>query len=106
MAAGKHGSTEVTIALDDSGGTPVTITGFVLTIGAMKITANMQKSDAFGDTFEEMLATGVAKVDKIALHGFFDDSSGGPHGLFKTLPTGPQSTTRTLTVGVGNSNSF
>jgi hypothetical protein len=107
MPAGKHGSSEVIITLDDAGGTPRTITNFVLTVGALKITSNMQKSDAFGDAWEEMLPTGKQKVDPIKLTGFFDDTpTTGPHVVMGAPDASPQSATRTLAVVVGNAKTF
>ena len=50
-AAGKHGSAEVTIALDDAGGTPRTITNYILDMDALKITSGMQPPTAYGDSW-------------------------------------------------------
>jgi hypothetical protein len=53
MAAGKHGSAEITIAYDDApGGVLRTITSFVLTMGAVKITSNMQGATPYGASVE------------------------------------------------------
>jgi hypothetical protein len=107
MAAGKHGSAEITITYDDAGGTPRTVTNFILTMGALKITSNTQASTAYGDSWEEMLPTGVSKADKIALHGYFDDTATtGPHVVFGAPDTSPQAATRTLAVVVGNAKTF
>lgn len=108
MAAGKHGSSEITIQFDDGpGGTLRTITNFILTMGAIRLTSNMQASHAFGDSWEESLPTGMSKVDDITLTGFHDDTATtGPHVVFIAPDTSPQASTRTLTIGVGNSKSF
>lgn len=107
MAAGKHSSSEITIALDDAGGTPRTITNYILTMGALKITSNMQASHAFGDSWEESLPTGMQKVDDIQLTGFFDDTAtSGPHVVMNTPDSNPQGSSRTLAVVIGNSKTF
>src|SRR4051812_14538503 len=100
MAAGKHGSSEITISYDDGpGGTPRTVTSFVLTMGAVKITSNLQANTPFGATVEAMLPTGVSKIDPITLHGFWDDTvTTGPHTVFLTPDTSPQASTRTLAI--------
>lgn len=108
MAAGKHGSSEITISYDDGpGGTPRTITGFVLTMGGVKLTSNMQGATAFGDTIEKMLPTGVSKIDQITLHGYWDDTATtGPHVVFIAPDTSPQASTRTLAIVFGNSKTW
>lgn len=108
MAAGKHGSSEITISYDDGpGGTPRTITSFVLTMGAVKLTSNMQANTPYGATVEAMLPTGVSKIDQITLHGYFDDTAtSGPHVVFIAPDTSPQASTRTLAIVFGNSKTW
>lgn len=105
MAAGKHGSSEITISYDDlPGGTLRDMTNYVTELGGVKITSNMQASTAFGDTWEEMLPSGVKKMDAITVKGFFDDTaSTGPHVVFGDPDDSPQDATRTLTIVFGNS---
>jgi hypothetical protein len=101
MSVGKHSSSEVTVSLEDAQeGTPRLVTAFILTISAVKITSIMQKSTAFGDTWDKMLPTGLMKADPITLTGFWDDSAGGtaPHTVFLTPDTNPNSGTRALVV--------
>jgi len=107
MAAGKHGSSEITITLDDSGGTPRVLTNYILTMGALKITAETQVSTAYGDSWQEVLPTGMNKVDNITLTGFFDDTAtSGPHAVMNTPDSSPQATSRTLSVVIGNSKTW
>lgn len=108
MAAGKHGSSEITISYDDGpGGSLRAVTNFILTMGAIKITSTMQPSHAFGDSWEESLPTGMKKVDPITLGGLWDDTTvTGPHVVFLDPDDGPQDTTRTLTIVFGNSKQF
>jgi hypothetical protein len=108
MAAGKHGSAEITITYDDSpGGTPRAITGFVLTMGGVKLSSDMEASTAFGVAFEAMLPTGVQKIDQITLTGFFDDTATtGPHVVFIAPDNSPQAATRTLAIVFGNSKTW
>jgi hypothetical protein len=108
MAAGKHGSSEITISYDDGpGGSLRVITPYVLTMGAIKLTSEMQVSTTFGATIAAMLPTGLSKIDQITLHGFFDDSATvGPHVVFIAPDTSPQASTRTLTIVIGNSKTW
>lgn len=108
MAAGKHASSEITITYDDGpGGTGRAVTNYILTMGAAKITANMQASTAFGDAWEEMLPTGIKKMDPITLTGFWDDTATtGPHVVFLDPDDGPQDSTRTLVIVFGNSKTL
>lgn len=108
MAAGKHGSAEISITYDDSpGGTGRDVTNFILTMGAAKITANMQASHAFADAWEEFTPTGTKKMDPMTLTGFWDDTATtGPHTVFLDPDDGPQDSTRTLVIVFGNSKTL
>lgn len=108
MAAGKHSSSEITISYDDGpGGTLRAITPYITSMSGIKITSNMQKSTAFGDTIEKMLPTGLQIFAQITLTGFFDDTATtGPHVVFLTPDTNPQGATRTLTIVIGNSKTW
>ncbi len=108
MAAGKHGSSEITITYDDApGGTGRAITNFVLTMGAAKITQNMATGVAFGQAWEHFNPTGVGKMDAMTLTGFWDDTAAtGPHVVFLTPDDGPQDDTRTLVIVFGNSKTL
>jgi hypothetical protein len=107
MAAGKHGSSEITISYDNAAGLPQTMTCAVLTIGPVKITANQQVSTTFCDTIVKMLPTGMSKIDPIKITGFFDDTpTTGSHYVFGTPDTSPQAPTRTLTLGFGNGRTW
>lgn len=110
MAAGKHGSPEITFSIDDApAGTPQTMTNYLLTIGGAKIENVSQPSHAFGDSWAEMLATGFARVPAITVTGYFDDTATtGPHTVFqvKTADRSPTAGTRTVAIGFGNSTSF
>lgn len=108
MGVGKHGSNEITITYDDGpGGTPRAITSYVLTMGAIKITSNMQANTPFGATVEAMLPTGVSKIDPVTLHGFWDDTATvGPHVVLIAPDTSPQAATRTLAIVFGNSKTW
>ncbi len=108
MAAGKHGSSEITISYDDGpGGTLRVVTPYVTTFGGIKITSNMQTSTVFGAAIETMLPTGMSKLEQITVHGFFDDTATvGPHIVFLAPDTSPQASTRSLVVVIGNSKTW
>lgn len=108
MAAGKHGSTEITISYDDGpGGTLRVITPYVLSFGGIKLSALQQKSTTFASTVEAMLPTGMSVIAQITIGGLFDDTATvGPHVVFIAPDTSPQASTRTLTVVIGNSKTW
>lgn len=99
----KAPSSGVTITLDDSGGVARAVTGFVLQIGGLKITQNMQANTPYGASWEGQLVTGIRKGEKIALSGLVDTTA--DTGTFSTMiPTDADAVpgfTRSLVVGVG-----
>ena len=105
---GKYGSASITVAYDDGpGGTLRTITSFVLQMGGVKLTSNMQGATAYGDTYEKMLPTGMSKIDQITLSGLWDTTATtGPHVVFIAPDTSPQASTRTLTVVFGDGKTW
>ena len=108
MPTGKHGSSEITITYDDApGGTGRAVTNFILTMGAAKITAEMQASEAFGDIWAEFTPTGRKKMDAITLAGLWDDTATtGPHVVFIEVDDSPADDTRTLVIVFGNSKTL
>ncbi len=96
------------MSYDDSpGGTLRLITSYVLTMGGVKLTSNMQASTAMGDTIEKKLPTGMSKIDPITIHGFWDDTATlGPHIVFIAPDTSPQASTRSLVIVFGNSRTW
>lgn len=104
----KYGSPNVTITLDDSGGTPRIITGFVLTMGALKITNKTQVSTALGDTFEKSLVTGIRAGTPIGLTGIYDDTAlvGTAATLQVTDADAVPGFTRTLSIGIGGGHVY
>jgi hypothetical protein len=102
MAAGKHGSPEITFSIDASpGGSLTNMTNYLLTIGGAKIENVTQASHAFGDSWAEMLATGFARVPAIQVTGFFDDTATtGPHTVFQVTSADRSPTAATRTVAM------
>jgi hypothetical protein len=108
MPAGKHGSAEVTISYDDGpGGTPRTITAFILTMGAVKLSSQFDPSTPYGASVMSKLPTGLTEIPDIDLEGFWDDTATtGPHTVFLAPDTSPQAATRTLAIVFGNSKTW
>lgn len=108
----KYGSSSITISIDDApGGVLRDVTQHILTVSGIKIENILQPSHAFGDAWEEMLATGLARVPPLTFTGFFDDAATtGPHVVFRvnSADRSPSAATRTLTMAVaaGAGNSF
>ncbi len=100
MALGKHSSSEVTFTLTDAqGGTNRILTGFLLTMGPAKISSILQKSTAYGDTWEKLLPSGLQKVDPITITGFWDDSATpSPHTVLISPDILPNSAARSLVI--------
>lgn len=109
MPAGIQGSTSVTISLTDSGGTPRTITDFIMELGGAEIEVELQSSEAFGDLWREHVPTGMRNVPPIPMKGLFDTTTvTGPHVVMKpgdadALPT---STPRVLVLVFGDAKTF
>jgi hypothetical protein len=104
----KFSSAGFTATLDDSAGVPRIVTAFVMTMGALEISNNTQKSTALGDGWEKLLATGIQSGTPIALSGILDDTA--LVGTFATMiPTAADAVpgfTRTFTVGMGGGHQY
>lgn len=104
----KYGAPNITVTLDDSSGTPRIVTGFVLTMGALKIVNKTQASTAFGKSWEEMLVTGIRGGVPIGLTGILDDTAST--GTFATMTVTDADAvpgfTRTLTVMIGGGHTY
>ena len=106
--AGKYGSASIVITIDSTaGGSPQTITPYVLEIGGIKIEAITEQTNPFGVAFEEHTPVGVVKVGPISIKGKFDTTATvGPHVVFVAPDDGPQDSTRTFTFAPGDSKVF
>jgi hypothetical protein len=102
----KYGSDDVTVNVDNSGGTPVALTNYIDTISGIDVEAITQETHAFGDAWVENSYVGVKKGNAITMEGFYDDTaSTGPDVVFGAAALGD---TRTVTVlyGASKSTSF
>ena len=109
MATGKQSSTAVTVSLTDSGGTPRTITSFIMQMGGAKINVAMQDSTAFGDAWTKMNPTGMRSVSPIPVSGDFDTTgTTGPHVVLNPVDADalPNATARALVIVFGDSKTF
>lgn len=101
----KYGSSSVTVTIDATpGGTATAVTSHILTMSGAKIENILQPSHAFGDSWEEMTATGFARVPAITFTGLHDDTvTTGPHDVFqvKAADRSASAATRTLALGFG-----
>ena len=97
----KYGSDDVTIQVDDSGGSLVDLSNYIDTINDLAISADTQETHAFGDSWLEHLATGLKRMDDVTLEGFYDDTaSTGPHVVLNG-DGAALGATRTLKVTIG-----
>lgn len=106
--AGKYGSSSITITYDDGpGGTGQAVTNYVLTMGGVKITSNMEPSTAFGDAWEEHTPVGLKRLEVITLEGHWDTTAtSGPHVVFLAPDDDPADATRTLVIVFGDSKTM
>jgi len=100
----KYGSNSIIVAVDNSGGSVVTMTSYITEINTIDVEAMLEESHSFGDAWFESLATGVRKASDLVLGGFYDDtSSTGPDVIFNAVASGPTASTRTVTITFGGS---
>lgn len=90
----------IVIKYDNSGGTLVDLSQYILTIGGVDVESVLEEVHSFGDSWEESLPIGVGKMAPIVLGGLYDSVvTVGPDALFiRTSPETPTSATRTLEI--------
>jgi hypothetical protein len=86
------------VEYDNAGGSPVDITQHVLTVNDVDIESLTEETHSLGDSWEENIPYGVARVGTVELGGLYDDvATTGPDALFANrAPETPSSATRTL----------
>lgn len=93
---------DITIEYDNSSGTPVDITAYVLEINDVEVEGITEEMHPFGTAWEQHLPVGVGRVADIELTGLYDDqAASGPDALFANrIPENPATSNvlRTLTV--------
>lgn len=106
--AGKYGSSSVSVAYDDGpGGSARTVTANITKIGDVAIESMQEDSTAYGDTIRKQLPTGVKELPDIEFEGWWDTTATtGTHAVFGTPDTDPNGSTRTLTIGFGDSKTW
>ncbi len=109
----KHGSSEVTVTLDDApGGTPRVITPYVDTIGGISVEALTEMTMPFGAATESHTPTGVSRTADIEIGGKYDDTADvGSKAVFFTgatqvLDKAPASVGRVLAITVATGLTF
>lgn len=103
----KYGSNSIVVAVDNSSGTPVTMTNYITSINSVSIEATLQETTSFGDAWQEQLSTGMRRMDPLVFSGIFDNTATtGPDIIFNDISSGPSDTgsTRTVTITWGGSN--
>ena len=80
-----YGQPNFKVSVTTSSGTTALqdISQYVTEISGFKIEAITEQSDAFGDSWQEHLWTGIRRMDDLTLSGFYNDvAATGPHALF------------------------
>ena len=106
MAAGKQGSVNVVVTLDDAAGAPQIVTGFIMDLGGAEIEMELESSESFGDKWREKAPTGMWNAPPIGMKGHFDTTLvTGPHVVMRPNPNATP-TLRTLAIQFGDSTTF
>lgn len=71
----KYGSDDVTVEVDNAGGSLVDLSQYIDTVGEVNISAALQESHAMGDSWVERLGTGLKQHEPVELAGFYDDTA-------------------------------
>jgi hypothetical protein len=81
-----YNSSNVIVEFDVSdGGSLQVMTPYVREISVADVNLILQESHSFGDSWVEFLSTGIKKMEKITLKGFYDDTaSTGPNVVFNS----------------------
>lgn len=98
-----YGPASLKIEYDNSGGTLVDITAYVLSINSIDVEQILEEVRPFGQSWDKFLPIGVGKVPPVELSGLFDDTAAvAPDALFANrIPEAPSVNTRTLKVSWG-----
>ena len=91
---------EVVIEYDNSGDSLQDVSQYVLSINDIDIENVTEEVHTFGDSWDEHLPIGLARMPAIEISGLYDDTASvGPDALFKrAAPETPASDTRSLKV--------
>lgn len=90
----KYGSKDITIEVDNAGGTPVDLSEYIDAISAFDPKVGVVQIDGFGQEWEAYASTGYQSLSEITLGGFLDDTAEtGPDAVLNSLGD-----TRTLTI--------
>jgi|SRR3990172_7426937 len=81
----------IIVEYDNSGGTLVDISQYVLTINDVDVENVLEETHSFGDSWEESLPVGIGRMGVVELGGLYDDTaSTGPNALFfNRVPENP-----------------
>jgi hypothetical protein len=109
MSTGNQGSADVTITLDDAGGTGRTMTSLTMTMGGAKIVVENESSDTFGEAWKQFKPTGIQSSPDIPISGMFETTA--TTGAHAVLTPGandidPNAAGRTLVIVFGDSKTF
>lgn len=90
----RAGWSDTGIAFDDSGGTPRTMTAYILLINGIDINAVLEDNTPMGAEWEAQVYAGHKSMADIVLEGLYDDTASvGPKVVFDAVGD-----TRTFTI--------
>jgi|TARA_S200002703_G_scaffold159912_1_gene175440 hypothetical protein len=95
----KYGPNDISIDVDNTGGTPVTMDAYIDDWAGADVEAILEESHTFNDAWVEQLYSGIQRMSPITMSGFYDDTATtGPDAIFNALGE-----TRTVTITWGGS---
>jgi hypothetical protein len=95
----KYGPNDISIDVDNTGGTPVTMDAYIDEWAGADVEAILEESHTFNDAWVEQLYSGIQRMSPITMSGFYDDTATtGPDAIFNALGE-----TRTVTITWGGS---
>ena len=98
----KYGSGSIKIEFDNSGGSLIDMSNYILEHSEVSIEGLFEESHAIGDTWKENLPVGVKMLSEITISGFFDDTATtGPEAIFNAVAATVAVASRTLKVTWG-----
>lgn len=99
----QYGADDVVIEVDaDEDGTLTDVKAHVDTMNGVEITALIEQSNTFGDSWIEQLFSGVSAANPLTLEGFYDDGAGA--ATPKTMYNNSVGETRSVRLTWGSTN--
>lgn len=98
----KYAASQIVIEFDNSGGSLVNVSQYILEASEVSVEGLFEDSHAFGDSWKEQTPADHRFIGDVTLSFFYDDTATtGPDALFNAVASVPTTATRTLKVTWG-----